>query len=80
MDGVINQPQGLGWFLLEGIAFPRMPVLHSPSSYGHSGASGAMIWVDPTFDLIGAFLFTKIREEDRPLDHFIDSVMGSIIE
>jgi CubicO group peptidase (beta-lactamase class C family) len=80
IDGITNQPQGFGWFLLDGIQFPNTPCLISPSSYGHSGASGTMIWVDPTYDLIGAFLFTKIREENRPLDHFIDSIMGCIID
>jgi len=80
INGILNQPQGLGWFLLEGIKFPNTPCLLSPTSYGHSGASGTMIWVDPTYHLIGAFLFTKVREEDRPLDHFVDSVMSCITD
>jgi len=80
VDGVTNQPQGLGWFLLDGIQFPNSPSLISKTSYGHSGSSGAFIWVDPDYDLIGVFLFTKIKEENRPLDVFVDSIMGCIID
>lgn len=80
IDGITNQPQGLGWFLLDGIQFPNSPCLISKTSYGHSGASGAFIWVDPAYDLIGVFLFTKIKEENRPLDVFVDSIMGCIID
>ncbi len=79
VDGVPVPPPGLGWFLLSGAQFPNYPRSFSAVSYGHSGSSGAFIWVDPSFDLIGAFLFTKIREEFRPLDLFVDTLMDCII-
>lgn len=80
INGITNQAQGLGWFMLYGIRFPNSPCLISKTSYGHSGSSGAFIWVDPAYDLIGVFLFVKITDEFRPLDLFVDSIMGSIID
>ena len=80
VEGVPIPPIGLGWFLLSSGQFPNYPRSFSTSSYGHSGSSGAFIWVDPAYDLIGAFLFTKIKETFRPLDVFVDSITGSIID
>jgi serine-type D-Ala-D-Ala carboxypeptidase len=80
VGGIMNQPQGFGWFMLDEIRFPNTPCLLSPQSYGHAGASGAFVWVDPLYDLVGVFLFTKIHENVHPMDLFIDSIMGSIVE
>ena len=80
VDGVPIPPAGFGWFLLGGAQFPNYPKSFSRDSYGHSGASGAFIWVDPAFDLIGAFLFIKIKEEFRPLDLFVDTLIDCIID
>lgn len=80
VDGVQIPPIGFGWFLLGSSQFPNYPRSFSASSYGHSGSSGAFIWVDPAFDLIGAFLFTKIREEFRPLDIFVDTLIECVLD
>jgi CubicO group peptidase (beta-lactamase class C family) len=46
--------QGLGWGLYGDplAAFP----LTSPGSFGHNGAFGAMVWIDPDKELIRIFL------------------------
>lgn len=80
VDGTPIPSSGLGWFMLGSAQFPDYPKSFSTTSYGHSGASGAFIWVDPAFDLIGAFLFTKIKEEFRPLDLFVDTLINSILD
>jgi len=80
VDGVLVPPPGYGWFLISDAQFPNYPRSFSRASYGHSGASGAFIWVDPAYDLIGAFLFTKIKEEFRPLDLFVDTLIDCIID
>jgi len=80
VDGTPVPSSGLGWFMLGSAQFPDYPKSFSSTSYGHSGASGAFIWVDPAFDLIGAFLFTKIKEEFRPLDLFVDTLLECIID
>lgn len=80
IDGVQVPPSGLGWFLLGRAQFPEYPKAFSGASYGQSGASGAFIWADPTSDLAGAFLFTKIKEEIRPLNIFVDTLIDCIID
>jgi len=46
--------QGLGWGL-SGDAMDDFP-LTSPGSFGHNGAFGAIIWIDPKKELIRIFL------------------------
>jgi CubicO group peptidase (beta-lactamase class C family) len=79
VDGVPIPSAGLGWFLLGSGRFPNYPSSFSMSSFGHSGASGAFIWVDPSYNLVGAFLFTKVKEGVRPLDCFVDRLMDCIL-
>jgi CubicO group peptidase (beta-lactamase class C family) len=73
-------PCGFGWFMLDEIRFPNYPSLWSPQSYGHAGASGAFLWMDPVYELVGVFFFTKIQEEVPPVDLFVDVLMGAIVE
>jgi CubicO group peptidase (beta-lactamase class C family) len=80
IDGITNAPQGVGWFMLDEVRFRNTPCLWSPRSYGHSGGSGAFVWVDPLYDLVGVFFFTKIRENIYPMDLFVDSITGSILD
>jgi CubicO group peptidase (beta-lactamase class C family) len=80
IGGIVSPPCGFGWFMLDEVRFPNTPCLWSPQSYGHSGGSGAFLWVDPAYELVGVFFFTKLREEVRPLDLFVDTIMGAIVE
>ena len=80
LEGVAAPPCGFGWFKLEQCRFPQWPSLLSSQSYGHSGASGALLWVDPQFDLVGVFFFVKIKDEFWPKDLFVDAIMGSITD
>jgi beta-lactamase class C len=51
-EGVIH-PWGIG-FMLKGRA--GTPELVSPSSFGHAGASGCILWIDPVLDVVIAFV------------------------
>lgn len=55
VTGVIH-PWGLG-FMLKGRA--GTPELVSPNSFGHAGASGCILWIDPALDLVIAFVSNK---------------------
>jgi CubicO group peptidase (beta-lactamase class C family) len=79
-NGTVVPPLGLGWFILEQVRLHNTPTLLSPQSYGHAGGSGAFLWVDPVYGLVGVFFFTKIREDVWPLDLFVDALMGAIVE
>ena len=78
--GITSPPCGFGWFMLDEVRFPNFPCLWSPQSYGHAGGSGAFLWVDPIYDLVGVFFFTKIREDVHPVDLFVDTIVGAIVE
>jgi CubicO group peptidase (beta-lactamase class C family) len=80
ISGITSPPCGFGWFMLDEVRFPNFPCLWSPQSYGHAGASGAFVWVDPIYNLVGVFFFTKIREDIHPVDLFVDTIMGAIVE
>ena len=38
----------------------------SQSSYGHTGFTGTMVWVDPEYDLVFVFLSNRIYPNTRP--------------
>jgi CubicO group peptidase (beta-lactamase class C family) len=79
-DGEIAPPWGLGWILFGDARVRKVPSLWSPQSYGHFGASGTALWVDPVYEIVGVFLSDTINEENTSLDLFIDAVTASIVE
>lgn len=79
MEGIPAPACGFGWFRMEELKFPKYPSLWSLQSYGHAGASGSFLWVDPLYEMVGAYLLAMIREGVRQLDLFVDSIMGSIV-
>ena len=58
----------IGWGK-PGIASPA-----SPSSFGHGGASGTRLWVDPTHDLVFVYLSGRWEMPHEP----IDAVQGAV--
>ncbi len=51
--------RGLGWDK-PGERNPNITALASPSSFGHTGFTGTMVWADPEQDLIFIFLSNRI--------------------
>ena len=79
-QGIAPAPHcGFGWKMISEFRVPGTPGLLSPQSYGHTGASGAIVWVDPKYDLVGVLFNTYIGEL-WPMDIFIDAIMGSITD
>jgi CubicO group peptidase (beta-lactamase class C family) len=61
ISGVIH-PWGLG-FMLKGRA--GTPEFVSPNSFGHAGASGCILWIDPALDVVIAFVSNKHFNVDQ---------------
>lgn len=80
IGGIVSPSCGFAWFMLHEVRHPNYPCLWSPQAYGHAGASGAFLWVDPAYDLVGVFLGAKLSEADYPLHAFGDALMGAITE
>lgn len=55
VTGVVH-PWGLGFMLK---ARAGTPELVSPSSFGHAGASGCILWIDPVLDVVIAFVSNR---------------------
>jgi CubicO group peptidase (beta-lactamase class C family) len=59
--------------------------LYSPKTYSHSGAGGSLLWVDPTYNLVGVFLSTEliVRPDGQRSwagDRFVNAITASIIK
>lgn len=54
--GGVNHPWGVGFFI-KGRA--GTPELVSPLSFGHAGASGCILWIDPVSDVVIAFVSNR---------------------
>jgi CubicO group peptidase (beta-lactamase class C family) len=53
---------GYGWEVKGEKKATRDGSLDSPARFGHGGAGGVFLWVDPTCDLVGAY-FSVVRAE-----------------
>jgi len=51
--------RGLGWDKTEGSGLGPSSEMSSLNSFGHSGFTGTLVWVDPDYDLIYIFLSNR---------------------
>jgi CubicO group peptidase (beta-lactamase class C family) len=72
-----RQTWGLGWRLHYGPNdFPFGDLL-SPSSYGHAGATGTMVWHDPGTDLSAAIFTNSPLAQSKPLLHSLSNLIAA---
>ncbi|MGI8589024.1 MAG: serine hydrolase domain-containing protein [Chloroflexia bacterium] len=64
---------GLGW----GKPHPDAS-LASPSAYGHGGATGTLLWVDPTWDLVFVFLTNRWEVGNDVATRVLNAVYGAL--
>jgi len=71
-DAATAEHYGLGW------AGPRPETPLSRAAFGHGGASGTRLWVDPAHDLVIVYL-TAVWEMPRwPIDAFVNAVCAAL--
>jgi len=77
--------RGLGWDLPSRKNSLLYASLYSTQTFKHSGAGGAMVWIDPINELVGVFLSVElsIRSDGQRNwrgDHFANAVTASIVD
>jgi CubicO group peptidase (beta-lactamase class C family) len=74
-----RQTWGLGWRLHYGPSdFPFGDLL-TLGSYGHTGATGTMVWHDPGSDLSAAIFTNRPLAQSKPLLHSLSSLIASCV-
>jgi CubicO group peptidase (beta-lactamase class C family) len=77
---------GIGWDVKGSKAPHNSGALTSPATFGHTGSSGAMLWADPSLDLICVMIGTRLAESgwaDGPVPRrslFSTAVTAAVIE
>lgn len=78
-DERYRQAWGLGWRQMPSVGWAYGGNLLSPGSYGHGGATGTVVWVDPVQELI-CTLFTNepAIKSERLLGQVSNLVMAAV--
>jgi len=53
------------------------PELRSPAGFGHGGATGTYLWVEPEFDLVFVFLTNRWSQEDTSLKRALNATIAA---
>ena len=77
-NGALNAPWGLGWGLAGSRAWNFFGELVSPTTFGHTGATGTVAWADPERQLI-CVLLTNQMVDSGSLLRRISNVVSSAV-
>jgi serine-type D-Ala-D-Ala carboxypeptidase len=77
-EGEFQSYYGLG-FSKAGPRGERGPSaeLRSPGGFGHGGATGTYLWVEPEFDLVFVFLSNRWLQDDRALKRALNAAIAA---
>lgn len=74
------RPWGLGWRLNWGAHSANFGDFLSPTAYGHWGATGTALWIDPARDVCCTFLTTLPQEpHGKYLSRLSNAVCGALL-
>jgi CubicO group peptidase (beta-lactamase class C family) len=71
---------GLGWALAASPVWHYCGELVSPSTFGHSGATGTVAWADPERELLCVILTNNRIEDGRLLRRVSNAVSAAVID
>ena len=77
---------GIGWDVKGQKAPHNAGALTSPATFGHTGSSGAMLWVDPALELVCVMIGTRLAESgwvDGPVPRralFSNAVVAAVCD
>jgi CubicO group peptidase (beta-lactamase class C family) len=74
------RPWGAGFMIKGATGFPG---LASPGSYGHGGATGCLLWIDPAWDAVVAFVSNRHFNADpdgfnQRLERVLNAALASL--
>lgn len=77
---VLGMPWGLGWGLATSPVWVYCGNRVSPGTFGHSGATGTVAWVDPESQLLAVILTTRpTTEDDGRLLHTVSNAVADSV-
>jgi CubicO group peptidase (beta-lactamase class C family) len=53
------------------------PELRSPAGFGHGGATGTYLWIEPEFDLVFVFMTNRWAQEDTTLKRALNASIAA---
>ena len=74
----VHSPWGLGWALGRSTVWNFFGDLISPSTFGHAGATGTVVWADPESQLICVILTDRLYDEGRLLRMISNAVAAAV--
>ena len=75
----LNAPWGLGWGLANSLVWNDFGEIVSPTTFGHTGATGTVAWADPTRQLICVVLTNNRIDKGSLLRRVSNRVCASVI-
>lgn len=78
-NGALNAPWGLGWGLAGSRAWNFFGELVSPTTFGHTGATGTVAWADPERQLICVVLANQMVDNGSLLRRVSNVVSSAVI-
>ena len=76
----LEAPWGLGWGLADSLVWNFFGELVSPTTFGHTGATGTVAWADPERDLLCVILTNRMVERGRLLRRVSNAVSAAVEE
>jgi CubicO group peptidase (beta-lactamase class C family) len=71
---------GLGWSVRGNKKSKNYGTLHSARSFAHGGAGGVYLWVDPVYEIVGAYFSVMLEEEKYYVDLFENAVTAAVVD
>jgi CubicO group peptidase (beta-lactamase class C family) len=77
---------GLGWNVFGEKKAKRDGALRSPRSFDQGGAGGVFLWVDPVYEIVGAYFSVVLRvlppfdNHDWNIDLFMNMVTAAVVD
>lgn len=78
-NGPLNAPWGLGWGLAGSKAWNYFGELVSPTTFGHTGATGTVAWADPEQNLLCVILTNQMVDNGSLLRRVSNVVASAVV-